>query len=38
MLEISDRMNVSHKEYNLHNVCMMKHNAEELNVYDYKTY
>jgi len=34
---MSDRMNVSHKEYNVHNVYMVKRNIEELNVYGYKT-
>jgi len=28
---------VSHKEYNVHIVYMIKHNIEELNVYGYET-
>jgi len=32
-----DRMNVSHRECNVHNVYMVKRNIEGLNVYGYKT-
>jgi len=34
---MSDRMKVSHKEYNVHTACTMKRNIEELNVYGNKT-
>ena len=29
-------IDVSHKGHNVHNVYVMKHNIEELNVYNYK--